>query len=49
MVQRLRLGEGQVPEEKIQEKLDEVFKGQPRKVNSVTFIKFFEYTFGDKE
>ena len=35
MVQRLRLGDGQVPEDKIQEKLDEVFKGQAGKVNSL--------------
>ena len=35
MVQRLRLGDGQVPEEKIQEKLNEVFKGQSGKVNSL--------------
>ena len=34
MVQRLRLGDGQVPEDKIQEKLDEVFKGQAGKMNS---------------
>ena len=47
MVQRLRLGDGQVPEEKIQEKLDEVFKGQPGKVNSLHSFKFFEYSFGD--
>ena len=35
MVQRLRLGEGQATEEKIQEKLDEVFKGQAGKINSL--------------
>ena len=35
MVQRLRLGDGQVPEEKIQDKLDEVFKGQSGKVSSL--------------
>ena len=35
MVQRLRLGDGQVPEDKIQDKLDEVFKGQAGKVNSL--------------
>ena len=35
MVQRLRLGDGQVPDEKIQDKLDEVFKGQAGKMNAV--------------
>ena len=33
MVQRLRLGDGEVNDEKIQDKLDEVFKGQMGKVN----------------
>ena len=33
MVQRLRLGDGQVTDEKIQEKLDEVFKGSTGKIN----------------
>ena len=34
MVQRLRLGDGEVTDEKIQDKLGEVFKGQTGKVNS---------------
>ena len=49
MVQRLLLGDGQVPEEKIQEKLDEVFKGQLREGQFFTFVKFFDYNFGDEE
>ena len=40
MVQRLRLGDGQVPEENIQDKLDEVFKGQSGKGNSLKSFKF---------
>ena len=35
MVQRLLLGEGQITDEVIQDKLDEVFKGQAGKVNSL--------------
>ena len=35
MVQRLRVGDGQVPQEKIQDKLKEVFKGQAGKINSL--------------
>ena len=35
MVQRLRLGKGQVTDENIQEKLDEVFKGPIGKINSL--------------
>ena len=35
MVQRLGLGDGQVPNEKIQDKLDEVFKGQAGEINAV--------------
>ena len=37
MVERLRLGDGQVPEDKIQEKLNEVFKGQPGQIKSLYF------------
>ena len=33
MVQWLRLGGGQITNEKIQEKVDEVFKGQMGKIN----------------
>ena len=36
MVQRLRLGDGEVTDEKIQDKLDEVFKGQTGK--SIRYI-----------
>ena len=41
MVQRLRLGEGQAIEEQIQEKLNEVFKGQAGKVNSLNSFNSF--------
>ena len=35
MVQRLRLGDGQITDEMIQDKLDDIFKGQAGKVNSL--------------
>ena len=41
MVQRLRLGDGEVTDEKIQDKLDELFKGQMGKVNSLHSLKIF--------
>ena len=45
MVQRLRLGDGEVNDENIQDKLDEVFKGQTRKVNSLYSLNSFSSIF----
>ena len=45
MVQRLRLGDGEVNDEKIQDKLDEVFKGQTGKVNSLYSLNSFSSIF----
>ena len=41
MVQRLQLGDGQVMDEKIEEKLDEFFKGQMGQVNYLHSLHYF--------
>ena len=45
MVQRLRLGDGQITNEAIQDKLDEVFKGQAGKVNSLHSLNSLKSVF----
>ena len=45
IVQRLRLGDGQITDEAIQDKLDEVFKGQAGKVNSLHSLNSLKSVF----
>ena len=45
MVQRLRLGDGQITDIAIQDKLDEVFKGQAEKVNSLHSLNSLKSVF----
>ena len=45
MVQRLRLGDGQITDEAIQDKLDEVFKGQVGKANSLHSLNSLKSVF----